>query len=367
MNIFHKMTFKLVILTLALAYSLLFAEYFVRIFSPTAIMPRFVTGGSDGIRMNIPGAVYRQKTQEVDIEVRINEQGFRADQSFALDRPHGKCRVAVFGDSFFLGYEANIEDSFQSQLQRQLRDDGHDCEIMNFSVSGFGAAESYIALKERALKYRPDLVVFELHDTDLHENTRSGLFVLENDKLIRANREFLPAIKVRDKLMEYSVYQWTIQNSQLYSSVREIASMEVKKLMAKIKKFNSTSTEVTKSAEAKTTKLLTPRPDPAAKLLHALLQESRNLAEGSGAKFMLVEIPDPYSPPDYHSMLHNQLKPFNIKHNFHIATPRDEFVKPGHQDTLYFYQTGHKHLSLLGNKIVANYTAKLIRKNKLLD
>lgn len=367
MNNLKRTTTRLITLAVLIGYSLVFAEYFVRVFSPTAIMPRFVTAGNDGIRMNIPGAVYRQTTQEVDIEVRINEQGFRADQSFTIENLSGRCRIAVFGDSFFLGYEVDIENSFQGQLTKQLLSDGYDCEILNFSVSGFGAAESYIALKERALEYSPDLVIFELHDTDLHENIRSELFELKNGTLIRTNSEFLPAIGIRDQLMKYPAYRWTIQNSQLYSSVREIISFEVKKLMLKLKQFSSSNNKMINTEEAKTKTTTGPKSNPAAELLHAILQEAKKLAGTSGAKFMLVEIPDPYSQPDYHSMLHNELKPFDIKHNFLIATPRDEFVKHGNEDKLYFYQTGHKHLSILGNEIVASYATEVIHENNLLE
>ncbi len=346
---------------LLISYAIVFAEFFLRFVSPVAIMPRYVTGGDDGIRMNIPDAIYRQKTQEVNVEIRINKQGLRADKHFTEEKPHGICRVAVFGDSFFLGYEAEIEHSFSSILESGLQDAGYPCEVLNFSVSGFGTAESLIALSSRAIQFHPDLVIFELHDTDLSENQRSGLFRLNDGVLVRNKKSYLPAINIRDKLMQYSVYQWLIQNSQLYSAIREKAALQVKKILLKLRKLSSSPGKPMKK-EVKINK----EPTSSAQLLVALLEAAKQQASENNAQFLLVEIPDAYSRPNYYSMLEKELRNFNLRNHFVIATPRDEFLKPGNENSLFFYETGHKHLSILGNKIVADYTLREIIENKLL-
>src|SRR5262245_7700115 len=106
----------LVVLGLA-AYTALFAEAFVRVASPQPIMPRYITGTPWGVRGNIPNAHYWHHTPEVDVEYRINAQGMRADHDFPLAKEQGTCRIALLGDSQFVGYELALADTVASQVE----------------------------------------------------------------------------------------------------------------------------------------------------------------------------------------------------------------------------------------------------------
>jgi len=50
-----------------------FGEAFLRVLAPQPLMPRFITGADYGIRGNFPNADYRQRTEEVDVRLQINE------------------------------------------------------------------------------------------------------------------------------------------------------------------------------------------------------------------------------------------------------------------------------------------------------
>ena len=123
-------------------YSLVFAEAFIRVFHPRPLLPRYVTGTPWGIRGNIPHAHYWHQTPEVKVEYRINGEGMRADLEYSFEKPAGTCRIAVvFGDSFLVGYELDLNDTFTTQLEQRLRARDSMREVLNFSVSGFGTAE----------------------------------------------------------------------------------------------------------------------------------------------------------------------------------------------------------------------------------
>lgn len=365
MDIFKNKSPKAIALIILLSpvYILVFGEIFMRVFAGVALMPRYVTGSDDGIRMNIPNAVYGQTSREVDVEVRINSQGMRADRDFTLQKPADKCRIAVLGDSFFMGYEVNIEDSFSHLLEANLATAGKDCEVLNFSVSGFGTAEYIIAMESRVKQFNPDLVIFELHQTDLRENIIANLFTLENGELVRTGNNYLPAIGVRDKLMQYAVYRWLIEHSQLYSVVREHAGKNVKKLLlAKntVKNWFSKDTAATTQASAEPSNL----PE---ELLSKLLDRGQQLSSAMDAGFLLVDIPNGFDPPNYYSVLDTEMRDYSLPERFETVSPMPVFTAPENRDTLYYYQTGHLHLSIEGNHVVADIAADAIVDRGLLD
>jgi hypothetical protein len=182
------------------AYALLFAELFLRIFAPQAIMPRYVTGTPWGVRGNIPNATYWHQTPEVTVQYRINSQGMRADRDYSVAKPEGTCRVAVYGDSFFVGYELPYSQTYAVRLEQELQAAGIHAEVLNFSVSGFGQAEMLRAHERFGRKFDPDVVLFEWHSTDPDDNVRSGLYRLEHGTVTPTNATYLPSIAVQDRL-----------------------------------------------------------------------------------------------------------------------------------------------------------------------
>ncbi len=361
---FHSPGKIALILLCAPIYILIFGEIFMRLFAGVALMPRYVTGGDDGIRRNIPNSAYSQTSQEVDIEIRVNSQGLRADRDFPLQKPEGTCRIAVLGDSFFMGYEVDIENSFSYLLESKLADANQPCEILNFSVSGFGTAEYIVSMESRVLPFDPDLVIFELHQTDLRENVISNLFTLDDGQLVRTGNNYLPAIAVRDKLMQYAIYRWLIEHSQLYSVIREHAGKTVKQLLLvknTVKNYLSNPSGATGNSTD-----TAPTQNSPEDLLHALLERGRQLSNENNAEFLLVDIPNGFDPPNYYSVLDIEMKDYDLPANFHLASPMNVFTRPENSKKKYYYQKGHLHLSIEGNRVVADVAAQAILSKSLL-
>ena len=216
------------------AWGLILAEASVRVMDPQPLLPRYVTGTAWGVRGNIPGAVYRHRTPEVDVQYRINRQGLRADREYPLSPPPDTCRIALIGDSYFVGYEADLEGTIARRLEIELEERGVRAEVLNFSVSGFGTAEMLRTWEGQMRAFSPDLVVMQWHVTDLDDNLRSGLYTVKDGELQRGADTYLPSIALQDRLMRSGLYRFIADNSQLYAFARERAAGTIKALLVVI-------------------------------------------------------------------------------------------------------------------------------------
>lgn len=354
---------------LALLYTLLFGEFFLRLLAPQALVPRYVTAGADGVRANIPNARFRQWTPEVDVTIRYNSAGQRDDRPPPGPRVPGDCRIALLGDSYFIGFESSFANSFAARLEHALDRRGHPCRVVNFAVSGFGHAENLAILESRVRLYRPDLLLMSVHQTDGYDNIRSNLFKVSANHLVRASSTFLPGIAISDRLNRYAAYRWAQENSHLYSALREWAGAMGKKLLATLRVR-------TAADESETDKAADIRPDGAiggtlpawagnttlnGKLIEAVDREGKEM----GARLMLFEIPSSSSRSRYISVI-NKLVPANILSGTPHASPLERFERMAAPETQFYLERGHKHWTTLGNEVAAQAAADAIVSQHLL-
>lgn len=295
-------------------YTIVFAELFIRLVHPQPRMPRYITGTSWGVRGNIPNAIYRHKTAEVDVGFHINSQGMRADRDYPREKPEGVCRIALFGDSFFMGYELDLQDTLAARLEHALNAQAKAVEVLNFAVSGFGTAESLQTLEAYANEFSPDIVLLEWDRSDYDDNIRANLFQLEDGKLVRVNNSYLPSVATQDILMRSSAYRWVADHSELYSMLRERLSLHWRDFSAHAMAFEDrlrNFVRVTKSAGSLVSAAAqafrpetheTHKPEWASTITQEEIDLSRALIESFRAKtqadrqgFLLVEIP--FKPP----------------------------------------------------------------------
>ena len=345
------------------AYTLLFGELFLRVLLPQPLVPRYVTGSADGIRANMPNVAFRQWTPEVDVTVRYNDAGMRDDRPAPpLVKPPGECRVALLGDSYFVGFESDYPHSFAKQLEDDLRARGHNCRVLDFAVSGFGTAEMLIALQHRALRYHPDIVLMSWHATDPDDNIRSNLFKLDDDgKLAATGRPFLPGIGVSDRLMRFRAYRWLIENSQLYSAVRERAAGMVKALLvrAQIAAAHGGSAATAPASEAEDGVLPPVNARPGSPALdNALIFAVDGAARGAGAKFMVFDIPARHSRSEFITM--RDWLPQPVLFQLAVVSPIEAFRAANPMAAPLYLEHGHLHWTARGNAIAAKVAADAI-------
>ncbi len=323
------------------AYTLIFGEIFVRLTDPQVLLPRYVTGTPWGVRGNIANAHYWHSTPEVSVEFRINSQGMRADHDYPLSRTAGSCRIALFGDSYFMGYELNLKDTFASRLEERLRADDFNVEVLNFSVSGFGTAEMIRTYEGFANRFAPDVVIFQWHSTDLDDNVRSNLFGLRAGRLESNGNSYLPAVKIQDALMRFNVYRLVADNSHFYSFLRERAADFVQHLLAATQKPAPDTAAATVGSQNAKGGNGQPAIPYTIMLSAALLKHAREITRKEGQDFYVVDIPDRVTRTSFSSTIGAipGLADLNVISSLAalegVASP----------DTKVFFERGHSHLT----------------------
>ncbi|MGV6802263.1 MAG: SGNH/GDSL hydrolase family protein [bacterium] len=323
-------------------YALFFAEGFLRAFAPQAFVPRNVTGSELGIRVNTPNSVYKQTTPEVKASITINSQGMRADHDYTIDKNEHRLRIALFGDSYFMGYEASIEDSFAGQLENGLRAKGCNAEVLNFAVSGYGTSEMLIMLQKRGLSFSPDIVIFQWHHTDPDDNIRSNLFQLKKGKLIRTGNDYLPAVSARQKLFRNAAYRYISSHSHLYAFSREKIALLIKRSLVSYQNFWQ---------QDKPKKLSQPETQQPHKLDIALLTAAEKASRAHQASFYVVDIPSRRARTKFASSF--RLLPTEMTSRDNYISPLSAFQKAADPAVKLYREKGHFHLTPLGNQLLA--------------
>lgn len=351
-----------------LVYSVLFAEVFIRIFDPQAVMPRYITGTAWGVRGNIPYSHYWHHTPEVDVEYRINGQGLRAEREYPLQKSPGTCRIALFGDSFFFGLESDYNNTFGSVLERRLREEKINAEVLNFAVGGFGTAEMLQTYEKFGLKFDPDIVIFSWEASDFNDNVRSALYRLQNGRLERANAAYLPAVGVQDALMRYAVYRFVADHSQVYTFVRERFNRIVKQQLigaqqatlgvpqggdADADRAPSDGTDVDEVAHRNKIEL------SAAILLHA-----HDEIVSSGREFYVVDIPSRLSRTEFASTIGSM--PESVRSHIPIVAPLAALSKAARPDLKLYYEKGLGHFTPTGTQILVDQTREALNSSARL-
>jgi hypothetical protein len=292
----------------------------------------------------------------------------RADREYSFRKPVGTCRIAVFGDSFLVGYELDLKDTFSTQLEARLRAQSVNAQVLNFSVSGFGTAEMLRQYEEFGRKFDPDLVLFEWHSTDPDDNVRSGLYRLQNGTLEPDRRRYLPGIQLQDVLMKSRLYRLIADHSQLYALIRERAAGSMKRWLVTQRRTShrggaeAASQEPAASHEANS---------PAAswtsrdiRLSAALMTQAQDLAVAEHRDFYVVEIPIRVARTQFRSSI-EMLAP-ETRARLKIISPLEAFRKAARPDLKLYYEEGQGHLTPIGARILTEEGLKAIESSPQL-
>jgi len=107
--------------------------------------------------------------------------------------------ILVLGDSLSAGYGMELDESWPSLLQKQLRDNGQRYRVVNASITGDTTQGGLTRLPGLLQKHRPALVVIELGGNDglrglSLEVTRANLVALINESQAAGARVLLTGI-----------------------------------------------------------------------------------------------------------------------------------------------------------------------------
>ena len=98
----------------------------------------------------------------------INSHGMR-DVARTIAKPANTYRIAVLGCSITEGNQVPVKDTYCSVLERKLNENnsGKRYEVLNFAVSAYTLGQEYLRMKNLALSFQPDIVVFTVRPNAL--------------------------------------------------------------------------------------------------------------------------------------------------------------------------------------------------------
>ena len=156
---------KLALLLAAVFFALLAAELLVRL-AGAAPQVYVIRKGRFQLSQNprigyepVPLSYRGRELSFYDYQGASNSLGYR-DVEHAVQKPPGVYRIVVLGDSIAAGLKVDrFEDTFPAILPRLLAARGLRAEVISFAVSGYNTQQEVETLKEKGLRYRPDLVL----------------------------------------------------------------------------------------------------------------------------------------------------------------------------------------------------------------
>ncbi len=154
----------------------------------------------------VPLAYHGESMSFYDYQGASNSLGFR-DGEHAVAKPPGVYRIVIIGDSIAAGLRVErTADLFPDVLERLLRGQGVRAEVLNFAVSGYNTQQEVETLKDRALAYRPDLVIVAYSLTDRERVDGDILKTLLEDE--RAERGGVSQARVNPYLVKSALYRF---------------------------------------------------------------------------------------------------------------------------------------------------------------
>ena len=230
MSLKKRIVFWILTVFLASVVTFVLAEVSVLLLYGSQVrFPRHVVAAEFGVRINEPNAIYRHRSKDINVGFRINGQGMRAERDYGYEKPEGVIRIVSLGDSFTVGYEVEVEETFSLVLEKELRKLGYNIEVLNTGVSGYSNAEACVYLERELLKYDPDIVILSFFSNDLVDNVRSNLFRLVNDQLVEADASYVPGGAVGNFLNRNFFLSFLSEHSHAFARAKERATAMFKR------------------------------------------------------------------------------------------------------------------------------------------
>ncbi len=116
----------------------------------------------------------------------INALGLRGPEP-TMPRPTAQQRVLVMGDSSFFGHSVKDDETLSYFLQRRLRADGVDVEVINAGVPGYSTLQGRELLREVGWDLEPTLLLLGFLWSDNHFDNHADRDLLRRRRAARYN------------------------------------------------------------------------------------------------------------------------------------------------------------------------------------
>jgi lysophospholipase L1-like esterase len=99
------------------------------------------------------------------VQFDTNSKGLR-DREFSYEKPPGKLRIMMLGDSFTVGWGAKFDETFAKRIERMYADRGIQAEAINTGVGNYNTIQEVEYYLTEGYKYNPDIVVLNFTFND---------------------------------------------------------------------------------------------------------------------------------------------------------------------------------------------------------
>jgi lysophospholipase L1-like esterase len=208
-----------VILGFGIAFGL--AEIGVRMFCPQETgPPRFAFDPVLG-EIPVPQQKGRQQRPGVyDFTYSNNSKGFRGSREYGPKQP-GQVRILLLGDSFTYGLGVNDDQTFGAVLERGLRAQHLDAEVINAGVPGKGTDYQLKFFQAAGAGLQPDLTVLCFFPNDFEDNARGDYFTVGPQGELSAKSLQPVQGGLKSLLNHFPGYNWLISWSQAANLVKQ--------------------------------------------------------------------------------------------------------------------------------------------------
>ncbi len=156
-------------------------------------------------------ASIRRRTAEFDVAFSTNSRGLREPESTRYETTAGRQRVLMVGDSFTLGYTVAEEATIPRLLERRLRAEGRDIEVINAGTEGWSTDQEVLWLETEGWRYQPDIVVLQMYENDIFWNGQDHYLHYPKPRLV----EGMPLAKLGGELSDPGRGSWLVRSSAL--------------------------------------------------------------------------------------------------------------------------------------------------------
>lgn len=172
---------KLAIITLTCCFCLIEITLILTGYNSTYFEKRFIYYYSSSHNAHntnqflIHGKDHYLKTSEYSYFRKINSEGL-SDKEHVILKKRNEFRIVGLGDSFTEGDGTDVDSTWLKFLERSLSKYHFKKELtfINAGIAGSDPFFEFILLKEKLLKYRPDLVLVAINSSDIADIVARG-------------------------------------------------------------------------------------------------------------------------------------------------------------------------------------------------
>lgn len=155
---------------------------------------------------------YRFPSAGFTMQVRTNSLGMRDEEPGPVSKDSK--RILFLGDSFVFGHGVNIQDRFDTRLDKLLTESGgRRYELMNAGVTGWGTLQETAYGRDSFELLRPDIIVLTFCGNDSLDDTRfthgmsddeRGLYYFPGKIFLRDHSHLFRLVYVKLKTLLYN-------------------------------------------------------------------------------------------------------------------------------------------------------------------